>query len=52
MPRKRQTKVGRVNPMDVRSKSDVGAFENLLGRGPLTIVLVYADWCGHCQTFK
>jgi thiol-disulfide isomerase/thioredoxin len=52
MPRKRQTKVGKLNPVDVRSKSDVGALESLLGRGPLTIVLVYADWCGHCQTFK
>lgn len=52
MPRKRQTKVGRLDPIDVRNKSDVGAFEGLLGRGPLTIVLVYADWCGHCQTFK
>lgn len=52
MPRKRQTKVGRLDPVDVRNKSDVSAFEGLLGRGPLTIVLVYADWCGHCQTFK
>jgi len=52
MPRKRQTKVGKLNPVDVRSKSDVGVLENLLGKGPLTIVLVYADWCGHCQTFK
>ncbi len=52
MPRKRQTKVGRVSTMDVRSKSDVSGFESLLGKGPLTIVLVYADWCGHCQTFK
>ena len=52
MPRRRQTKKGKLNPIDVRSKSDVGALEALLGRGPLTIVLVYADWCGHCQTFK
>lgn len=52
MPRKRQTTVGKVNPIDVRSKTDVGAFESLLGKGPLTIVLIYADWCGHCQTFK
>ena len=27
-------------------------FESLLGMGPMTIVLVHADWCGHCQTFK
>ncbi len=52
MPRKRQTKVGRVSTVDVRSKNDVSAFESLLGKGPLTIVLVYADWCGHCSTFK
>ncbi len=52
MPRRRQTKKGKLNPVDVRSKADVGAFEGLLGKGPLTIVLVYADWCGHCQTFK
>jgi thiol-disulfide isomerase/thioredoxin len=52
MPRRRQTKKGKLNPVDVRSKGDVGALEGLLGKGPLTIVLVYADWCGHCQTFK
>ena len=52
MPRRRQTKKGKLNPVDVRSQTDVGAFEGLLGKGPLTIVLVYADWCGHCQTFK
>ncbi len=52
MPRRRQTKKGKLNPIDVRSQKDVGAFEGLLGKGPLTIVLVYADWCGHCQTFK
>ena len=38
--------------IDVRSKADVPLFEALLGKGPMTIVLVHADWCGHCQTFK
>jgi thiol-disulfide isomerase/thioredoxin len=52
MPRKRQTTVGRLNPVDVRSKADIGGLENLIISGPLTLVLVYADWCGHCQTFK
>lgn len=38
--------------MDVRSENDIGDFENMLAIGPLTIVLVYADWCGHCTHFK
>jgi hypothetical protein len=30
----------------------IGNFENLLGRGPLTLVLIYADWCGACHRFR
>jgi thiol-disulfide isomerase/thioredoxin len=46
-------KMGRVHsPVDVRSKTDVAGFETLLEKGPLTIVLVYADWCGACHRFK
>lgn len=46
-------KMGRVaSPVDVRSKSDVAGFETLLEKGPLTLVLVYADWCGACHRFK
>ena len=41
-----------MSPVDVRSADKVGAFEGMLGSGPLTLVLVYADWCGHCQRFK
>jgi hypothetical protein len=41
-----------MKPIDVRSADKVGAFESLLGRGPLTLVLVYADWCGHCHRFR
>lgn len=39
-------------PVDVRSLEDVEEFEKMVAIGPITVVLVYADWCGHCQTFK
>jgi thiol-disulfide isomerase/thioredoxin len=52
MPSKRTTKLGKVSPyIDVRSPKDVSKFESLLSSGP-TLVLIYADWCGHCQRFK
>lgn len=41
-----------MNPVDVRTEMDVPKLEKLLEKGPLTIVLVYADWCGACQRFK
>jgi thiol-disulfide isomerase/thioredoxin len=41
-----------MEPVDVRSPEDVSQFENILSKGPITIVLVYADWCGHCVRYK
>jgi len=38
--------------MDVRSRKQIKGFEDLLGKGPLTLVLVYADWCGACHRFR
>jgi hypothetical protein len=38
--------------LDVREPKDISAFESLLKKGPITFVLVYADWCGHCKTYK
>lgn len=55
MPKSKKSKSSRKTSgkrIDVRSAADVPLFESLLGRGPMTIVLVHADWCGHCQTFK
>ena len=50
---KRVTKMGRISlPMDVRSTGDIPAFENMLSKGPMAVVLIYADWCGHCNTYK
>lgn len=50
---KASTLTGKLRPpVDVRSKTSIGAFEDLLGRGPITIILVYADWCGACTRFK
>jgi thiol-disulfide isomerase/thioredoxin len=37
-------------PLDVRRNKDLGAFKQRIQKGPLTIVMVYADWCGHCHT--
>jgi thiol-disulfide isomerase/thioredoxin len=39
-------------PVDVRSEDMLGELSKRIAAGPLTLVLVYADWCGHCQTFK
>ena len=38
--------------MDVKSSDAVPAFEEMLTKGPMAVVLVYADWCGHCDNYK
>jgi thiol-disulfide isomerase/thioredoxin len=38
-------------PVDVRTPEAVPQLEGLIAAGPLTFVLVYADWCGHCHKF-
>jgi hypothetical protein len=49
----KKTKMGKIHvPLDVRDENDVPAFEKMLGNGPMMIVLVYADWCGHCTKYK
>ena len=49
----KKTKMGKIKlPMDLRDKSQVPAFEEMLTQGPMMLVLVYADWCGHCTKYK
>jgi thiol-disulfide isomerase/thioredoxin len=49
----RKVTKGRVSKaVDVRSRKQIKGFEDLLGKGPLTLVLVYADWCGACHRFR
>jgi len=49
---RKHIKLGKISVPDVRSKKDVPALEKLLKKGPITFVLVYADWCGHCNKYK
>ena len=50
---KKDIKMGKLQlPLDVRSTESIPAFEDLISKGPMAIVLVYADWCGHCTKYK
>ena len=49
---RRQSTMGSIlPPFDVRSKGQIGELMKRITKGPLTIMLVYADWCGHCHHF-
>jgi thiol-disulfide isomerase/thioredoxin len=36
----------------VRSPDDISTFNSLVKKGPKTVVLIHADWCGPCQNYK
>lgn len=39
-------------PVDIRESNQLNELKKRIASGPLTLVLVYADWCGHCTRFK
>jgi len=61
MPPKRNSKTKKqVKPrtkklsdgIDVSTDADLAKLSDLLKKHRVVVVLVHADWCGHCQTFK
>lgn len=38
--------------VSVRSPEQIEQLENLVVTGPITFILVHADWCGPCQRYK
>jgi thioredoxin-like negative regulator of GroEL len=38
--------------VDVRSEGDIGKLMDLIKKNKIVLILIYADWCGHCGTFK
>lgn len=50
--RRRKTTMGRIlPPVDIRKPNQMGELLKRISKGGITIVLVYADWCGHCHHF-
>ncbi len=49
--RRRKTSIaGKIlPPVDIRSDKSLNEFKKRILKGPVTIVLIYADWCGHCH---
>lgn len=39
-------------PVDVNKDEMMDEFVKRMKKGPLTLVLVYAPWCGHCVQYK
>ena len=38
--------------IDVNTEADLDKLSVLLKKHDVVVVLIHADWCGHCQTFK
>jgi thiol-disulfide isomerase/thioredoxin len=40
-----------VGDLDVRSTTDANKLNSLIKNGNITLILIYADWCGHCHKY-
>lgn len=52
MPRRKSRKSASPRTLNVTGPGQFGQLSKLLGKNPVVLVFVYADWCGHCQHFK
>jgi thiol-disulfide isomerase/thioredoxin len=49
----RHSTTGRILPLlNVRSSNQLHHIKNYLNQGPVAVLIVTADWCGHCQKLK
>jgi thiol-disulfide isomerase/thioredoxin len=48
----RSTKTRKSSILDVRSKAAMRKLEKMMKKMTVVLVLVYADWCPHCHTYK
>lgn len=42
----------RTSPLKLEPKGDVKQLKKLLKESPVVMLVVFANWCGHCQTMK
>lgn len=53
--KKNSTRKNSLSPhddIDVTTEGHIGKLKDLFAKHPVVLVFVYADWCGHCTTFK
>lgn len=52
LSRNRRGRFTSSKPVTVDDEAKIQDAMTLIHQGPVTFVLVYADWCGHCQQYK